>query len=338
MIGEKMKKKKKFKLVLAPMAGVTNRAYRQLIRETNFQAVDIIFTEMINATGVSRMDNGTLNLLPDRDESCFVQIYANNALDLSKAADYILANYPKVNGIDVNAACPVRKVVRNGSGSALLHDPDKLKEIIKQLRIIVEGTDKNLSLKIRKGWEGYENYLDVINICDEMGVDFVSIHGRTVEQMYSGIADLTVLDKIKTERCEVFWTGDIFSLENVLRIGDYSDVVSGILFARGTFGNPWIISDAKEVLNGREPMSITLEEKIHTILRHVELLLEDYSPLKALGQFKRFIAGYTKGIRDVRQKRNAIYRMNDLNELVELLITTISADYDDEPGKKCSSK
>ncbi|MEA1885216.1 MAG: tRNA-dihydrouridine synthase family protein, partial [Thermotogota bacterium] len=218
MIGEKMNEKKKFKLVLAPMAGVTNRAYRQLIRETNFQAVDIIFTEMINATGVSRLDNGTLNLLPDRDESCFVQIYGNNALDLSKAADYILTNYPKVEGIDVNAACPVRKVVRNGSGAALLHDPDKLKAIIKQLRNIVEGTSKSLSLKIRKGWEGYDNYLDVINICDVMGVDFVSIHGRTVEQMYSGIADIGVLDKIKTERCEIFWTGDIFSLESIQRI------------------------------------------------------------------------------------------------------------------------
>lgn len=338
MIGEKMNKKKEFKLVLAPMAGVTNRAYRQLIRETNFEAVDIIFTEMINATGISRLDNGTLNLLPDWDESCFVQIYGNNALDLSRAADYILANYPKVEGIDVNAACPVKKVVRNGSGSALLHDPDKLKEIIKQLRIIVEGTGKSLSIKIRKGWEGYENYLEVINICDQLGVDFVSFHGRTVEQMYSGNADMTVLDKIKAERCEVFWTGDVFSVESIQNIAEYSDVVSGILFARGTFGNPWIISDAKEVLNGREPKSITLQEKIDTIRRHVELLLEDYSPLKALGQFKRFIAGYTKGIRDVRQKRNAIYRMNDLNELVELLITTISADYDDEPGKICSSK
>ena len=320
------------------MAGVTNRAYRRLIKEVNTSSVDIIFTEMINATGVSRLDNGTLNLLPDQDESCVVQIYGNNALDLSRATDYILTNYPKVEGIDLNAACPVRKVVRNGSGSALLHDPFKLKEIIKHLKSIVDGTGKSLSVKIRKGWAGYENYLEVINICDSMGVDFVSIHGRTVEQMYSGFADISVLDQIKTEQCEVFWTGDVFNMDSIQRIFDYSDVVSGILFARGTFGNPWIISDTKELLNGREPRTISLQEKTTTILRHVELLLEDYTSLKALGQFKRFIAGYTKGIRDVRQKRNAIYRLTDLNKLVELLITTISADYDEDAEKKSASK
>ena len=336
MIGEKMIKKNKFKLVLAPMAGVTNRAYRRLIQEVNTSSVDIIFTEMINATGVSRLDNGTLNLLPDQNESCVVQIYGNNALDLSQAADYVLTNYPKVEGIDLNAACPVKKVVRNGSGAALLHNTLKLKEIIKQLKSIVQYTGKSLSVKIRKGWEGYENYLEVINICDEIGVDFVSIHGRTVEQMYSGNADISVLEQIKTDQCEVFWTGDVFNLESIQRIIDYSDVVSGILFARGTFGNPWIISDTKEMLNGREPRMISLQEKTTTILRHVDLLLEDYSPMKALGQFKRFIAGYTKGIRDVRQKRNTIYRITDLNELVELLITTISADYDEDAEKNCA--
>src|SRR6056297_1595124 len=103
-----MKKTKDIKLILAPFAGVTNRAYRRLIREINATAVDIIFTEMINATGVSRMDNGTLNLLPDTSEACVVQIYGNNAVDFARAANYILTNYHQVGGIDINAACPVK--------------------------------------------------------------------------------------------------------------------------------------------------------------------------------------------------------------------------------------
>ena len=267
-----------------------------------------------------------------------MQIYGNNILDLTRAADFILTNYPNVEGIDINAACPVRKVVKNGSGAALLHDPDKLKGIIKSIKSIIGETDKTLSIKIRKGWEGYENYLEVINICDRFGVDFVSIHGRTVEQMYSGIADLTVLNQIKTERCQVFWTGDVFTMSNIQRISDYSDVITGILFARGTFGNPWIISRAHDLLHGRVTTAINVPEKIRTIRRHVELLLMDYSPLKALGQFKRFVAGYTKGIRDVRQKRNAIYRLNDLSALVELLIATISADDDADVDKNHPSK
>ncbi|MFP4461925.1 MAG: hypothetical protein ACLFQE_06980, partial [Thermotogota bacterium] len=93
-----------------------------------------------------------------------------------------------------------------------------------------------------------------------------------------------------------------------------------------------------DVLHGTTPKRISLQEKKNTILRHVELLLEDYSPLKALGQFKRFVAGYTKGIRDVRKKRNTIYRMEDLESLVQLLIATISADYDNEDEKKCPLK
>ncbi|MFP4461607.1 MAG: tRNA-dihydrouridine synthase family protein, partial [Thermotogota bacterium] len=240
--GIDMKSAEKIKLVLAPMAGVTNRAYRQLIREINSYAVDIIFTEMINATGIARLDNGTLNLLPDKKESCIVQIYGNNVPDFKRAADYILNHYPQVTGIDINAACPVRKIVRNGSGSALLNDPERLTEIIKAVKAVVNKTDKSLSVKIRKGWEGYENYHEVINICDRHGVDFVSIHGRTVEQMYSGTADLSVLSDIKTERCEIFWTGDVFDPETVKKIAEEQNIVRGVLFARGTFGNPWIIS------------------------------------------------------------------------------------------------
>src|SRR6056297_925080 len=94
--GMGMTETKELKLVLAPMAGVTNRAYRRLIREINTTAVDLIFTEMINATGISRLDNGTLNLLPDLDESCVVQVYGNNPFDFSRATDYILTHYPKV--------------------------------------------------------------------------------------------------------------------------------------------------------------------------------------------------------------------------------------------------
>ena len=325
----------KIKLVLAPMAGVTNRAYRRLIREINSTAVDHIFTEMINATGVSRMDNGTLNMLPGAHEECIVQIYGNNAIDFSRASEYILSNYQHVTGIDINAACPVKKVVRNGSGAALLHDIDKLKDILREVRAIMKGTGKTLSLKIRKGWEGYENYQEVIRLCEKNDVDFISIHGRTVEQMYSGNADLSILERIdKSEQCQIFWTGDVFSMESIERILNYTDKVNGILFARGTFGNPWLIREARDFISGNMVKEVSFKEKKGAIIRHMELLLEDYAHLKALGQFKRFVAGYTKGIRDVRQKRNAIYRMDDLNGLVSLLIATISADYDDNMGKK----
>ncbi|HRW33458.1 MAG TPA: tRNA-dihydrouridine synthase [Thermotogota bacterium] len=333
-----MNAEKKMKLVLAPMAGVTNRAYRRLIKEINSTAVDHIFTEMINATGVSRLDNGTLNLLPSKEEVCIVQIYGNNSLDFAKAAEYILSNYENVSGIDINAACPVKKVVRNGSGSALLHDLKKLEQIIIELKKVLSGSVKSLSVKIRKGWEGYENYHEVIEMCDNLGVDFVSIHGRTVEQMYNGCADFSILDSISSNHCEIFWTGDMFDLESVKRICNFRNTISGILFARGTYGNPWIINQANDFLNGQIIQKIRLEEKIKTISRHVELLLDDYSSVKVTGQLKRFVAGYTKGIRDARQQRNAILRMDDLDGMVDLLITTISADYEDDEDILVTSK
>ncbi len=311
---------------LAPMAGVTNRSYRQLIRETSGEAVDLIFSEMINATGVSRTDRGTLNLLPEIHEACVVQIYGNNVHDFCDAAEYILKNYPNVPGIDVNAACPVRKVVRNGSGSALMHDTHKLKLILTGLKEIVKGFDKTLSLKIRKGWEGYENYLEVLEICEDAGVDFCSLHGRTVEQMYSGVADTSILEGIQKGNCKLFWTGDVFDTDSVMRLLNHRDKIDGILFARGTFGNPWIMSDSRDCIEGKTPKTRTFEEKKHVILRHAQLLLQDYSKTKALGQFKRFIAGYTKGIRNIRQIRNDIYRKDDLSQLLELLISTISTE------------
>jgi len=323
-----MKTEKKWSLSLAPMAGVTNKSFRQLIREINGDTVDYIFTEMINATGVSRLDNGTLHLLPKKEEVCVVQIYGNNKPDLIKSAEYVCENYPNVNGIDLNAACPVKKVVRNGSGSAMVHDLDVLRDILTELEATVHRYGKAVSLKIRKGWEGYENYQEIIRLCDETGMDFVSVHGRTVEQGYSGEADLTILERIeKTDRTKVFWTGDVFELDQIDRILKYEDVLDGILFARGTFGNPWLIRDTRDYLEDREIMEIPFEERKRIILRHVELLLEEYREYKVIGQFKRFIAGYTKGMRNAREKRNKIYRVNNLQEMVDLLILTIADDY-----------
>jgi nifR3 family TIM-barrel protein len=324
-----MTEKKDLIFSLAPMAGVTNKSFRQLIREINGDAVDLIFTEMINATGVSRLDNGTLRLLPDKDERCIVQIYGNNKPDLLRAAEYICVNYPEISGIDLNAACPVKKVTRNGSGSAMVHDFDNLENVITSLEQVVHAHDKMISVKIRRGWEGYENYTDIINLCDKTGIDFVSVHGRTVEQCYSGEADLSILENIKRpERIKIFWTGDVFEVEQIGELLKYEDVLDGILFARGTFGNPWLIRDARDFIAGREIVPVSFEEKKGIILRHAELLLQEYNEHKVIGQFKRFIAGYTKGMRNAKEKRNRIYRQNKLQDMIDLLILTLSADYE----------
>ena len=328
-----MKTDKNLIFSLAPMAGVTNKSFRQLIREINGDSVDYIFTEMINATGVSRLDNGTLNLLPGKEEACVVQIYGNNRPDLLRSAEYICVNFPKVTGIDLNAACPVRKVVRNGSGSAMVHDLENLKDILEGLEKVVHGYGKTVSIKIRRGWEGYENYNDIIKICDETNIDFISIHGRTVEQGYSGEADLSILERMgKSGNTKIFWTGDVFEVEQIDKLLSYESVLDGILFARGTFGNPWLIRDARDYIAQREIREMSFEERERVIRRHVELLVQEYKEYKVIGQFKRFISGYTKGMRNAREKRNRIYRKNNLQEMIDLLILTIADDYKAKAG------
>lgn len=328
-----MKTDKNLIFSLAPMAGVTNKSFRQLIREINGDSVDYIFTEMINATGVSRLDNGTLHLLPGKEEACVVQIYGNNRPDLLRSAEYICVNFPKVTGIDLNAACPVRKVVRNGSGSAMVHDLENLKDILEGLEKVVHGYGKTVSIKIRRGWEGYENYNDIIKICDDTNIDFISIHGRTVEQGYSGEADLSILERMeKSGNTKIFWTGDVFEVEQIDKLLSYESVLDGILFARGTFGNPWLIRDARDYIAQREIREMSFEERERVIRRHVELLVQEYKEYKVIGQFKRFISGYTKGMRNAREKRNRIYRKNNLQEMIDLLILTIADDYKAKAG------
>jgi len=177
------------------MAGITTGPYREIVRRKSEGKADIIFTEMISARGVLEFNRVSLDMLPRRDEECHVQLFGNSPDDFVKATQFILEHFPNITGIDINAACPVKKVVRNGAGASLVSDLPKLREILSGMAGPLHEKDKWLSLKIRKGWEGAENYMRVFNICEEYGADFLSIHGRTVEQGYSGRADRSKSDK-----------------------------------------------------------------------------------------------------------------------------------------------
>jgi len=319
------------KLILAPMAGITTGPYREIVRRKSEGKADIIFTEMISARGVLEFNRVSLDMLPRRDEECHVQLFGNSPDDFVKATQFILEHFPNITGIDINAACPVKKVVRNGAGASLVSDLPKLREILSGMAGPLHEKDKWLSLKIRKGWEGAENYLRVFNICEEYGADFLSIHGRTVEQGYSGRADRRLLEQFpEIRKTAVYWTGDVNTFEDIDELSSYEDYLDGILFARGTYGNPWFIADAYHYINGLEIESRGLTQQVETIHEHIDLMLGKYHKSKVLGQFKRFVAGYTWGIKNAREKRNIIYRSRELETLIDRLIATISAEYEDQ--------
>ena len=297
-------------VIMAPMAGVTDTAYRVLLKE---QGAGLTCTEMVSAKGIfykNKNNKMILQTAPD-EHPVAVQLFGSDPVIMASMAERIAEDF---DIIDVNMGCPVPKIVNNGEGSALMKTPDLAGRI---LSTMVRVLSKPVTVKFRKGFDDrHVNAVEFAKMAEQSGVSAITIHGRTRSQMYAGNADWDIIRAVKEAvSIPVFGNGDIFTPEDAKRMMDETGV-DGVAIARGAKGNPWLIRRTIHYLETGELLpEPELSEKKEMMIRHAELMVEYKGERIALQEVRKHLAWYTAGIPGSAKLRS---EMNSLNTLEEL--------------------
>jgi nifR3 family TIM-barrel protein len=302
--------------VLAPLAGVTESAFRRVCFE---QGAGMAFTEMVSAKGLYYRNANTEELLRIHEDEgpVGIQLFGSEPLMLQFAAEK-LKDRPNVC-IDLNMGCPVPKVVKNGEGSALLKSPALAAELVKAT---VKAAGKPVTVKMRIGFDEAHpvDPVDFALRMQEAGASMVTVHGRTREQYYSGKADWSVIRRIRQALdIPVAGNGDVFSAEDALRMLDTTGC-SLVMIARGALGNPWIFRECEALYAGHAvPKRPETDEIIETVKKHAIMLLEDRDEYRAVREMRKHTAWYTKGIKGAAVLRRKASEAQSLDELFTIM-------------------
>ena len=305
----------KNKVFLSPMAGVTDLPFRLICKEQN---CGMLYTEMINAKALCYDDENTKKMLKIEEEEhpVAVQIFGSDPEYMGKAAQ-IMNKYPN-EILDINMGCPAPKVVKNGDGSALMKNPELTRKV---LTPVVQNSEKPVTLKIRKGWDDNSvNAVEIAKIAEECGISALAIHGRTREQYYSGKADWDIIKEIKDNiSIPVIGNGDIFSVEDSINMLNKTNC-DAIMIGRGAQGNPWIFKRINHYMQTGEILpEPTLEEKMNTAIKHLNLAVEEHGEYVAVREMRKHIAWYLKGLRNSARIRDEINKIESHQEVVDKL-------------------
>ena len=299
-------------LILAPMAGVTDKSFRKICKEFG---PGLVCTEMISSKAIFYNDEKTKMLMNIEGEKrpISIQIFGSDEEAMGFAAKYV-SGFADI--VDINMGCPAPKVIKNGDGSKLLLDIENAEKIIKA---VVKNSDKPVTLKMRKGWD-LNNVVacEYAKMAEKAGVSAIIIHGRTRSEMYSGQVDLDIIKKVKESvSIPVIGNGDIFDEESALRMFEYTGV-DGIMIARGTYGNPWIFDRIKHFLETGEKLpEVSKKEKLRVIKRHLQLELEEKDEITAIREMRKHISWYTRNMPNSSEFRNEINRIEDKELLIK---------------------
>ncbi len=302
-------------LFLAPLAGYTDRAYRSICIE---HGASFTFSEMVSAEGLARGSEQTENLTRRAsNEALFgVQIFMGDASVAQRSLERLMKSMPSI--VDINCGCPVSKVVKTGAGSALLREPRKIEEIV---RVVKEGVDVPVSIKIRLGWDAHSiNYLETTDAALAGGVDMISLHARTRAMGYSGSADWEALYDLKryvsskAPSVVVFGSGDLFSPEAAKSMLELTGV-DGVMFARGAMGNPFIFSDTHSLLTrGELPAYHSVQERVTVLLQHLHRAGEDVGERTACREMRKHATSYLKGLPHAAKAKQALVKAGTFKE------------------------
>ena len=300
---------------LAPLAGVTDEAMR--IISKRFGA-SMMYTEMISAKGLYYGDRKSKEMINISGEQrpLGVQLFGSDPEIMAKAAKIILEYKPDL--IDVNMGCPVPKVTKNGEGSALLKDEDKIYRIIKKL---VEVSDVPVTAKIRMGYDQQNiNAVNVAKAIEAAGGAAVAVHGRTKEQYYQGIANWDIIKEVKDSvNIPVIGNGDVFTREDGLKMLEETGC-DFIMVARGALGNPWIFRELIMAYGGNINIPIpTIEERKEVMLEHLNLTVNLKGERIAVREMRKHIAWYTKGLPNSSAFRNSINQIESAELMKEAI-------------------
>ena len=296
---------------LAPMAGVTDLAFRQICRE---MGAGYSCTELVSAKALCYQDKKSKQLLKmaPNEHPAAAQIFGSDISCMAEAAQ-IAAEVSGAELIDINMGCPVGKVVSSGDGSALMKDVDKAARIAEA---VVKASPVPVTVKMRRGWDkGSINAVELSRALEQVGVAAVCIHGRTRTQMYAGQADWTTIKEVKEAvKIPVMANGDVFSAEDAVRILAFTGADMALV-GRGAFGNPWIFQQAAAALNGEPvPPLPPLRQRMDVALRQLELSVEDKGEHIAMLEARKQLCWYLKGVSHSNYYKEQIVRMNVMEE------------------------
>lgn len=307
----------KNKVVLAPMAGISNSAFRTIAKE---MGAGLIYAEMVSDKAITYGSQKTKDMLymTDFERPISQQIFGSDKESFVIAAKYIYENM-KPDIIDINMGCPVPKVaLKNQAGSALLKSPDKVYEIVKA---VVDAIPIPVTVKIRSGWDFNSiNAVEISKKIEEAGAKAICIHPRTRSQGYSGNADWNIIKQVKESvSIPVIGNGDIKSCYDAKRMLDETNC-DAIMIGRGCLGNPWLIKQCVDYLElGVEPRGITKEDKLNMIDKHFDYLLKTKVEKVAVLEMRSHIAWYLKGIPGAAKVKDDIFKTKDINKIKQIL-------------------
>ncbi|MBO5975744.1 MAG: tRNA dihydrouridine synthase DusB [Oscillospiraceae bacterium] len=300
------------KLLLAPMAGVSDLAFRHICRE---MGAAMVYTEMVSAKALSYGDKKTRTLLASipEDKPIAAQIFGHEPEVLAETAP-MAVEYSGADILDINMGCPVGKIAGNGDGCGLMKDIELARKIIEA---VVKTAGVPVTVKFRKGWDkGSINAVEFGKMCQEAGAAAITVHGRTRVQMYEGQADWDIIREVKNAvSIPVIANGDIFSGEDAEHILRYTGC-DGAMIGRGSFGDPWIFRDGNAAIAGEEiPPRPSVAERMDTVLAQIELSAEMRGERLACLEARRHMAWYLRGVPYSGAYKSDIVKIETLEDM-----------------------
>ena len=306
----------KNQVVMAPMAGITNMAFRKIIKDFG---AGLVYSEMVSDKALCYGNTKTIDMLQvdDGEHPVSIQLFGGEVETMVKAAKFI-DQHSNCDIIDINMGCPVNKVLKADAGSKLLLYPDKIYEIVKGM---VDNVSKPVTVKIRSGFDSkHINAVEVAKLIEKAGASAIAIHGRTRSQMYEGKADWKIIADVKAAvKIPVIGNGDVRSVEDAKRMLEETGV-DAVMIGRAALGNPWLI---KQVVQSLETGVIieepTYQEKIAQCLSHAKKLMEIEPEKVAMFQMRGHAPWYIKGLKSSARVKNELSKINTFEELKTIL-------------------
>ena len=305
------------KIYISPMAGYTDYSYRKILKKFN---TDLLFTEMVNARLLNENDEATEKelLKCDDKENEGVQVFGNDKNELIKA--FLKLENKGFKNLNLNMGCPQTKIIKNGAGSALLPQTDFVDSLLSELKSKLSDKTK-LSIKIRIGYRDFSSPELYIDLANKYNLDFICIHGRTREQLYNGKADWDIVSALsnRPRKIDFIGNGDLFEAKDIVSLIKKSNL-DGIMLSRGIVGNPWLISQVKELLNTGKIITFPDFDTVkNTVLEHISCLEENKGKIVAALEINKFLQPYFKRFEteDLKNKLKKVIIEKDIDKKIK---------------------
>ncbi len=303
-------------IMLAPLAGVTDVAFRIICEK---YGADKTFTEMVSVNALAYDNRQTRDIMyiSDLEKRANIQIFGRDLKNIERAIKEKINPIDSISEISFNMGCPAPKIFKNGEGSALMKEPDLVDKITK---LLVKSTDKKVNVKFRTGIDdSSKNYLEIGKICEDNGIDYVILHGRTRDQHYQGKANWQDIRKLKDSlSIPVIANGDVFTVKDFIDVMDITNA-DGVMLARGAMGNPFLFKYIKDYMATGSFTEVRSDEIVKQIHEQYELSLKYKDERLVVNQMRKHVGWYIKGLPGASNVREKVNKLKTKEEIFSLL-------------------